>query len=182
MRVIAGRYRGHRLASVRGEIRPTSDRLRETLFNILRDSVAGSVWLDGFAGSGAVGIEALSRGARYVIFNDKSRQAIRLLRKNLQICRVEEGYEIHQKDLLTLLRLELKPLDIIFLDAPYAYPRYDKLLSKLGESLLKKSSLIILEVFKKTQLESVLPSSLEVWRTVQEGDSRLIFLRPSPRK
>ena len=91
MRVISGRYRGRQLAPVRGRIRPTSDRLRETLFNIIGEAVVGSKWLDAFAGSGAVGIEALSREARHVVFNDISRDAIRQLLALTLLARQLEG-------------------------------------------------------------------------------------------
>jgi 16S rRNA (guanine(966)-N(2))-methyltransferase RsmD len=88
------------------------------------------VWLDLFAGSGAVGLEALSRGARHLIFNDRSSRALRLVRKNLEICQVEEGYEIHQMDAFVLLKkLELPAVDFVFLDPPRDFGRYEKLLT-----------------------------------------------------
>src|SRR5579862_5605789 len=102
MRVIAGKYRSRPLRSLRGmDIRPTSDRLRETLFNVLTagnpSALEGSIWLDLFAGTGAVGIEALSRGAREVHFVEKSKLAAEAIRKNLQSLGIEEGFEILQE-------------------------------------------------------------------------------------
>ena len=104
MRIIGGKHRGRRLATVRGEIRPTTDRARECLFNVLDKTVVGSVWLDAFSGTGAVGIEALSRGAEFINFNDRSFAAVRLLKKNLKLCGIEGGWEVQQKDVFILLR------------------------------------------------------------------------------
>src|ERR1051326_7524678 len=103
MRVIAGKYRSRPLRSLRGmDIRPTSDRLRETLFNVLTagspSALEGSIWLDLFAGTGAIGIEALSRGAREVHFVDKSKVAAEAIRKNLQSLGIAEGFEILQEE------------------------------------------------------------------------------------
>ena len=176
MRIIAGRFRGKRLANFRADIRPTTDRARETLFNIVRDRVPGSVWLDLFTGSGAVGIEAISRGARHVIFNDRFRESTALVRKNLARCRVEEGYEIHQKDSFTLLR-NLRPpaVDIVFLDPPYKFKRHAKLLERLStRSWIRPESTIVLEVFKKTPRPET--TRRITWtRTVRVGDNKLLF-------
>ncbi|RPJ58319.1 MAG: 16S rRNA (guanine(966)-N(2))-methyltransferase RsmD [Acidobacteria bacterium] len=176
MRIITGKYGGRRLAAVRGDVRPTSDRLRETLFNVLPD-VEGSVWLDAFAGSGAVGIEALSRGARHVIFNDRSKDAIRMIKKNLEICGVDEGYVIREKDVFPLLRSLNRPLpDFVFFDPPYDFGRHAKLLEKmLALGVTSPEMLVIIETFKKTTIEP--PTEFEVLRDVLSGDSRLTFLK-----
>lgn len=178
MRIIAGKYRGRRLAAVPKNVRPSSDRLRETLFNVLGDSVRGSVWLDPFAGSGAVGIEALSRGAHHVILNDKSARALAVVQRNLEICQVEGSYEIYQLDVFVLLKkLEAPPLDFVFLDPPYDFGRHEKLLKAVGNlAFLKAGGQIIVEAFKKTKLDFV-PGSLTVSRVLRVGDSQLVFLR-----
>src|SRR5256885_13918340 len=94
MRVIAGKYKSRKLVAPTGiETRPTSDRLRETFFNVVAASVQDSVWLDLFAGTGAIGIEALSRGARMVYFVETSKRAARSIRDNLATLNIEEGYE-----------------------------------------------------------------------------------------
>lgn len=176
MRIIAGRFRGKRLARFRADIRPTTDRAREALFNIVRDRVPGSVWLDLFTGSGAVGIEAISRGARYVVFNDRNREATKLVRKNLARCRVEEGFEIHQKDSFTLLR-NLRPpsVDFVFLDPPYKFTRRAKLLDRLSAMpWMHPQGTIVLEVFKKTPLPET-TSRVSWTRTVRVGDNKLLF-------
>ncbi|MFQ5740642.1 MAG: 16S rRNA (guanine(966)-N(2))-methyltransferase RsmD [Acidobacteriota bacterium] len=179
MRIIAGKYGRRRLASPRSGIRPTSDRLRETLFNVLGESVVGSIWLDLFAGSGAVGIEALSRGARLVLFNDKSPGAIKLLRLNLERCGVERGYDIFQKDAFTLLNgLRGLRAGFVFLDPPYDFPRHLRLLDKIGDSLrLGPEGIVLLELFKKTQLH--LPAAKwQTLNTLRSGDSQMLVLRP----
>ena len=176
MRIIAGKFRGKKLASFRADIRPTTDRAREALFNIIRERVPGSVWLDLFTGSGAVGIEALSRGARYVVFNDRNRESTTLVRKNLARCRVEEGFEIHQKDSFTLLR-KLRPpaIDFAFLDPPYIFNRHAKLLERLAAMpWMHPECTIVLEVFKKTPVPGT--TSKVTWtRTVRVGDNKLLF-------
>jgi len=164
------------LATVRGDVRPTSDRLRETLFNVLPD-VEGAVFLDAFAGSGAVGIEALSRGARHVIFNDRSKDAIRMVKKNLELCGVEEGFVIREQDVFPLLRSLKPPLpDYVFFDPPYDFGRHVKLLEKmLAFGVTTPEMIIILETFKKTTIE--LPEEFKLVRDVLSGDSRLTFLK-----
>src|SRR5208282_6311273 len=108
MRVIAGKFRGRPLRSLSGaDIRPTSDRLRETLFNVLTAgnpaALEGTVWLDLFAGTGAVGIEALSRGAKEVIFVDTAVRAANLIERNLKSLEIAEGYRILREDLSGVL-------------------------------------------------------------------------------
>src|ERR1700746_657784 len=103
MRIIAGKFRSRRLSSLRGaEIRPTSDRLRETLFNVLTagnpSALEGSLWLDLFAGTGAVGIEALSRGAAMAYLVDSSKRAAELINLNLESLSISDGFEILQKE------------------------------------------------------------------------------------
>mgnify|MGYP001179734813 CR=1 FL=1 len=179
MRIIGGEHRSRRLATVRGEIRPTTDRARECLFNVLGTSVVGSVWLDAFCGTGAVGIEALSRGAKFINFNDRSFAAVQLLKKNLKLCGIEEGWEAQQKDVFTLLRnLKSSPLDFVFLDPPYIFKRHQKLLDRVRRlTCLKAETQVILETFKKTPIPS-LPESLTLSRVVKVGDNQLLFLRP----
>src|SRR6476660_1569479 len=138
MRVIGGTYRGRRLRTVSGlAVRPTSDRLRETLFNILARSIHGSRFLDICAGSGAVGIEALSRGASEVTFVDKSRKMCALVEANLDLCRVpEEETKVVQAEAADYLarsrKQKVAPWDIVFFDPPYATD-YLQVLELLGD-------------------------------------------------
>lgn len=182
MRVIGGEYRGRRLASaIPAGIRPTTDRIRETLFNVLGGAVRGSLWLDAFSGSGAVAIEALSRGAQKVYLNDNNPQALRLIRKNLQLCGIEEGYEIYHRDVFVLLKtLSTPPLDFVFLDPPYQFGRYRKLLIQLDRCAgVQQQSTVILGVFKKVKID-FLPDAWSLQRTLLQGDHQLIFLKRTP--
>src|SRR5580658_5695902 len=153
MRVIAGKYRSRQLRSLPGlDLRPTADRLRETLFNVLTagnpSALEGTVWLDLYAGTGAVGIEALSRGAEMVYFVASSARAADLVRKNLQSLKIESGFEIVRKDAVQSLRgLETRGVtaDFAFLDPPYRLaPAYQQPLEHLGQvGLLKPGSIVI---------------------------------------
>lgn len=121
MRVISGRYRGLKLNDFEGEdIRPTADRVKESLFNILYGKVSGARVLDLFCGSGSLGIECLSRGAAHVDFNDISPRSIRVLRGNLARLRGENSYSITTGDFVSFLSSPRPPYDLIFVDPPYA--------------------------------------------------------------
>ena len=159
MRVIAGKYRSRTLRSLRGmDVRPTSDRLRETLFNVLTagnpNALEGSVWLDLFAGTGAVGIEALSRGAKEVHFVEHSAAAAEAIRKNLQSLGINDGFKILQEELpRAFWRMERKHVaaDVVFVDPPYRLKdAYSKTLRALADSsLVWAMSVVIAEHDKK---------------------------------
>lgn len=118
MRIISGKFRGRVLASFDGrDIRPTSDRVKESLFNILSDEIAGSRVLDMFCGSGSLGLECISRGAAFVQFNDVSKDSLALLKKNLR--GIEEGFLITNLDYACCVKAGDR-FDIIFIDPPYA--------------------------------------------------------------
>src|SRR5256885_11386347 len=107
MRIIAGKFRSRQLRTVRGvDLRPTSDKLRETLFNVISAArgIEGSAWLDLFAGTGAVGIEALSRRAREVCFVESSKKVAGLIRQNLAVLKIESGFQIVAMDALAAIR------------------------------------------------------------------------------
>src|SRR6267143_5351620 len=153
MRVIAGKYRRRNLRSLPGtEIRPTADRLRETLFNVLcagnPEALAGSVWLDLYAGTGAVGIEALSRGARMVYFVESFKAAADVIAGNLKSLGIPGGFQIMKVEAGKALR-QLEALgsvgDFVFLDPPYSMQEeYAKTLAALAESkLLCERSVVI---------------------------------------
>ena len=183
MRIISGRYKGKRLVVPRDGVRPTTDRLRGSLFSALgRDEVNGSRWVDAFAGSGSVGIEALSRGADHVFFSDRDPTAVRILKTNLERCGIESGFSVVKKDVFVLLRkppLELlpDPVDFLFFDPPYDFGRYRKLMEKtLTSALVDERTVIILELFKKNPADFV-PEGMELSRRLTGGDSHLLFLR-----
>ena len=185
MRVVAGKFRSRRLRSLRGlDIRPTSDRLRETLFNLLTagnpQALEGSVWLDLFAGSGAVGIEALSRGAAMVYFVDCAKPAADLVRQNLLSLGIREGIEILPQEsahsLSGLERRRLQP-DYIFLDPPYRLREvYHKTLEILGSSSLSRQALVIAEHEKRFDPGEKF-GHLQRIRKFEQGDAGLSFYR-----
>jgi 16S rRNA (guanine(966)-N(2))-methyltransferase RsmD len=185
MRVIAGKFRSRPLRSLRGlDIRPTSDRLRETLFDVLTagnpQALAGSVWLDLFAGTGAVGIEALSRGAAMVYFVECAKPAIDLVRQNLQSLGITGGFQIlHQESapaIAQLGRQQIRP-DYIFLDPPYRLREaYQKTLEILGGSSLSEPALVIAEHEKRFDSGEAF-GDLQRIRKLHQGDAGLSFYR-----
>jgi 16S rRNA (guanine966-N2)-methyltransferase len=188
MRVIAGRYRGRRLKAPTWEgLRPTSDKLRETLFNILAPRIEGARLLDGYAGTGAVGIEALSRGAAHVTFIEHDRRAAALIAENIAAClpaeaSAEEGaagadYTIETGDVVTLLRRgAAAPLDLVWLDPPYdSADSFDALDAAAG--VLAPGGMVVLE--RATRREPTVPASLSRVRDVKSGDSTLTFFARS---
>jgi 16S rRNA (guanine966-N2)-methyltransferase len=183
MRVIAGKFRSRALRSLRGlEIRPTSDRLRETLFNVLTagnsDALAGSTWLDLFAGTGAVGIEALSRGAEVVHFIESSKEGADVIAANLGSLGLKTGFEILRQEvsraLPALARQQLRP-DFIFLDPPYKLGNaYGETLDWLGKSELGGRALVIVEHEKKFDPGGEF-GELRRSRLLRQGDAALSF-------
>ncbi len=186
MRVIAGKFRGRPLRSLSGtDIRPTSDRLRETLFNVLTAgnpaALEGTVWLDLFAGTGAVGIEALSRGAKEVIFVDTAARAASLIERNLKSLEIAEGYRILREDLsgvLWRLKKEHVAADVVFLDPPYRMQEaYQRTLEALADSsLVWAMSLVIAEHEKKFDPGEEF-GSLRRTRKLVQGNAALSFYR-----
>ncbi len=182
MRVIAGTYRSRRLRALPGrETRPTSDRLRETLFNVLADSVQGAVWLDLYAGTGAVGIEALSRGARRVCFVESSRKAAALIRANLRDLGAESACELLEREVMAALRkldAQGARFDFCFLDPPYRQEKaYDEVLGFLSPSeLLPEKGVVIAEHDKHFDPGDGL-GGLRRCRTLKQGDAVLSFYR-----
>jgi len=186
MRVIAGQYRRRTLRSLPGlEIRPTADRLRETLFNVLCSgdpaALVESVWLDLYAGTGAVGIEALSRGAKQVYFVETSVAAAKLIERNLQSLGIVAGYKVLREDLsgvLWRLQREHVAADVVFLDPPYRMQHaYEETLTALAESsLVWAMSLVIAEHEKKFDPGNEFGSLLRV-RKLTQGNAALSFYR-----
>lgn len=147
MRVISGKYRGLNLVEFEGDdIRPTADRVKESLFNIIASRVNGADVLDLFCGSGSLGIECLSRGARSVAFNDCSPRSLTVLSKNLAKLKGVDVYTITKSDYTAFLHAAKRPFDIIFLDPPYRYDYGEDALKIISErGLLKKDGVVIYE-------------------------------------
>jgi|SRR5882724_6722954 len=193
MRIIAGKFRGRKLKSPPSlQTRPTSDRLRETLFNILAPRIADARFLDLCAGTGAVGIEALSRGAAHVTFVDQSREMCALIEANVVSLAIDENeIEIVTAEAVEFLRRQaaqtkpsltvgllprLRPFDTIFFDPPYAVD-YEAVLDYVGEhaaELLATGGVLIVEHNKKKELSED-AGQLKRYRVVKQGDSSLSF-------
>ena len=145
MRIVGGKYGGRVLSGFEGkDIRPTSDKARESLFNILRNRIYGSNFLDLFCGTGAIGIEAISHGAKTVTFNDIERKSLAVLKSNLEKLKVTEDYKITNFDALSFLMRSGPVYDIIYIDPPYKMDIYDKLL-KLSVNALNDVGIVIFE-------------------------------------
>jgi 16S rRNA (guanine(966)-N(2))-methyltransferase RsmD len=184
MRVIGGTYRSGRLAAPRGlATRPTSDRLRETLFNVLSPRIEGAVFADLYAGSGAVGIEAISRGASLVYFVDSAPSALAAIRRNLATLKITSGFQILSSTVAAALRRLAEGsgrCSIVFLDPPYAAGNdYGDTLSGIGQgagSLLTPDGIVIAEHSRK-MLQPLAEhySPLKRYRVLEQGDAALSF-------
>ena len=181
VRVIAGMAKGRRLATIRTlALRPTADRVREALFNILGVRIDGAVILDLFAGSGAVGLEALSRGARLAVFVEGHVPACRLIEKNLRLCGLYERAAVRCDDVLNVLPILKKrgqTFDVIFLDPPYRSGLVEDALRLLGDGrLLRENGQVIAEhFFKRGPAERY--GRLSRVRVARFGDVAVSFYR-----
>jgi len=185
MRIIAGKFRSRQLKSLKGlALRPTSDMLRETLFNILGPRVEGSRFLDLFAGTGALGIEAISRGAIAAVFAENHPAAVRLIRENLAALEINvEARIIASAVAPALAKLQSEraaAFDFIFLDPPYVNEKdYKATLRALeNSSLIAESTIVIAEHHKSFELPASL-GQFERVRVLRQGDAALSFYRPS---
>jgi 16S rRNA (guanine(966)-N(2))-methyltransferase RsmD len=175
MRIIAGHFKGRRLkAPTWPDIRPTSDKLRETLFNVLAPRIEGARVFDGYAGTGALGIEALSRGAAHVTFVDKDRRAVALIEGNLRVCGVEGGYTIRCAEAVAALDAlpAVDAFDLILLDPPYDIENVSAALEAAARHVAT-GGLVVLE--RATRREPEAPGALRRVRDVKSGDSTLTF-------
>jgi 16S rRNA (guanine966-N2)-methyltransferase len=176
MRVIGGEFRSRRLKTPHGDsVRPTPDRLREALFNILAPRIEGVIFLDAYAGCGSVGIEALSRGARRAIFLEKSRAALRCLEDNITALDIAERSEIHPGNAAPVItRFDA---DVVFLDPPY--PReseYALCLDALGQA--PRPLIIVQHSSKFTHHLKEIYGQLKRVRLLSQGDNSLSFFEP----
>lgn len=183
MRIVAGTFRSRQLKSLKGlALRPTSDMLRETLFNILGLRVDGCRFLDLFAGTGAVGIEAISRGATSAIFVENHHAAVRLIHENLASLEIKSQARVIAFDVtaaIAKLDHEHAPtVDFVFLDPPYANEKdYDRTLRALEKSsLLTESTIVIVEHRKSFELPASI-GRFERLRLLRQGDAALTFYR-----
>ncbi len=191
MRIIAGTLRSRQLVAPPGSTtRPTSDRLRETLFNVLGPRVSGCCFADLYAGTGAVGLEAISRGAAQVLFVEKARPALAALRENLRSLGIQDGYSLEERSVAAALKrrmervgtppgVESSPFDVVFLDPPYdASAEYTATLDLLGShravDLLAPGALVVAEHSSRSGLPERV-NRLTRSRVLRQGDATLSF-------
>lgn len=182
MRVISGDARGKKLVSLEGtNTRPTLDQVKEALFNIIQFNISEKKILDLFAGSGALGIEALSRGADTAVFCDNSFEAIKIIKTNLENTRCADNAIVLHKDYISALKFLSKQnmqFDIIFLDPPYKTDFADKAIEQIIElNLLSKEGIIILETDNKEKEETIKIEGIEIFDKRKYGRAILIFIR-----
>ncbi|HEX3010623.1 MAG TPA: 16S rRNA (guanine(966)-N(2))-methyltransferase RsmD [Syntrophomonadaceae bacterium] len=182
MRVIAGQAKGKRLKAPPGmNTRPITDMIKEALFNVLGDTVRDSSFLDLFAGSGSVGIEALSRGAKQVVFIDNNSSAVGIIKENIINCGFSKGFSVYRNDVfkaLTLFDQRKTKFDLIYVDPPFTIEKiFDPVIYALDQSnILERNGRIILRTQRKKQLTAQL-NYLEEYRTNNYGESVLHYYR-----
>jgi 16S rRNA (guanine966-N2)-methyltransferase len=183
MRIIGGTSKGRKLAPVHGRgIRPTSDRVKESIFNILGGDIEDQIVLDLFAGTGNLGLEALSRGASRVLFVEKSRQALSLIQRNLSQCGMEDRAEILPTDALRaigILNQRKEVFDLILMDPPYEKGLVQRMLTKIENmGICHADSILVIEHDRR----EALPSRTPGWALLRErkiGDTLISFLTPT---
>ncbi len=186
MRIIAGTFRSRPLQAPPGlATRPTSDRLRETLFNVLAPRIERAFFLDLYAGSGAVGLEALSRGAEQVVCVEQAPAALRVLQDNLEKLGIKQGFSVQAgrvREYLRRVKSEARGFDVVFLDPPYnEADEYARTLESLGGAaahVLATGAVVIAEHRRKEPLQSEY-ASLARTRLLEQGDAALSFYRIS---
>ena len=181
MRIIGGKAKGTKLYTLEGEnTRPTLDRVRESLFNILQYEIPDSIFLDLFSGSGACGIEAISRGAKKAILCDKSKQAIEIIRKNVEKTHTKEKIEIYQVGFDELLKTKIKEKpDIVFMDPPYQTDyAYQAIKMMLENNLIDEETILLIETDKEKRIkEEIKELEIEIVDERKYGRAHLMFLR-----
>lgn len=179
MRIIAGRLKGRHLVAPKGSsVRPTSDALRETLFNVLGESVVDARVLDAYAGTGALGLEALSRGARHVTFVERSKPAADVLARNVATLGVAEACAIIRADFVPSRHTAApswarEPFDLVLLDPPYDEPDLDRVIAR-GAGLLSPEGRLVLEHSRRRDAPDSAPGGRRI-RVLTAGDSALSF-------
>jgi 16S rRNA (guanine966-N2)-methyltransferase len=187
LRIIGGSVRGRRLGVPPGrDVRPTRDRIRESLFSILGDTVKGCLVLDAFAGSGALGIEALSRGAERAVFCDDKPECIRVIQENLEKCQLADRAVVFRtrvpEGLFRVREALAGACDLVFLDPPYGAEGKEQILEEFHRfALLKERARIVFEHGRKDTF-AYLPADFVVVGERRYGDTLLTFLNYQPRE
>ena len=181
MRIISGTARGTKLYTLEGQTtRPTLDRVKESLFNIIQNEIPNSIFLDLFSGSGAIGLEAASRGAKKTILCDKSKDAIQIIRKNIEKTHLSEKVELYKSDYELLLKTKIKEkIDIVYIDPPYNSDFVVKSVEILiNRKLVDENSNIIIETDNEEEiLKNLKKIEVEITDKRKYGRAVLIFLK-----
>ena len=182
MRIISGKARGTNLFTLKGNdtTRPTLDRVKESIFNIIQNRIQDSIFLDLFSGSGAIGLEAASRGAKISILCDKDKNAIQVIKKNIEKTHLEGQTELYMCDFETLIRSKINnKLDIVYLDPPYKSNYAINAIKLMTEKdLLKKDSIVIIETDRSEDIEKELKNiDIEIIDKRKYGRAEIIFLK-----
>ncbi len=181
MRVIAGKCRSLPLGTIDGNgTRPTTDRIKETLFNIIQGEIPGCYFLDLFAGSGAIGIEALSRGAEYACFVEQNRQALKVIRENLAFTKLEADSDVAAGDAAVLVRnlRPKKPFDVVFIDPPYSCGLERQALEAIRDvSCVTDSTLFIVEARLGTDFSYLDGLGYRILREKKYKTNEHVFLK-----
>ncbi len=177
MRIIAGEFRSRILKTLPGfDVRPTLDRLREALFNVLAPRIEGALFIDVYAGTGAVGIEALSRGALRAIFVEQNHDAVKVIRENLHLLGVEQRAEVRRGRAASILGQLQEQADIVFVDPPYRLEsEYERTLTILGAT---PPSLVIVQHASRFPLAGSY-GELKRFRILKQGENTLSFFEPN---
>ena len=174
MRVVGGIAKGRRLKALKGlNIRPTSDKVKESIFNILGDKIIDAIFLDLCAGTGGIGIEALSRGAKETLFVENNQRAVKLIKENLSLCKLENNSKVVCDDAVRFLEDSDKRFDIIFFDPPYKSDLFEKAMIVFDrKELLNNNGILIIEHNSKTTLPEE-TNSLILLKKYKYGDTTL---------
>ena len=180
MRIISGKARGTKLYTLEGEnTRPTLDRVKESIFNIIQNEIEGAKVLDLFAGSGAIGLEFLSRGAEKAVLCDKSKEAINIIKKNVEKTHFQNNVQIYNTDFETCLeKVKNEQFDIIYLDPPYDTQYIKKSLEKIKQiNIAKEECLIIIETDDEERIEKEIQNlDIKIVDKRKYGRATIIFL------
>ena len=179
MRIISGKYKGHHLVSFQADhIRPTTDRVKESLFNMIQGHIESARVLDLFSGTGNLGLEALSRGAREVLFVEKNRKSILILEKNIEKLKVDEPYKILQKDVIGFLKnYDGPPFDLIFADPPFTEEMaHDVMVGADSSRVFHPGTLMMIESGRREKILEDYPT-LTRYDLREFGDKFLSFFK-----
>ncbi|MFQ5601316.1 MAG: 16S rRNA (guanine(966)-N(2))-methyltransferase RsmD [Candidatus Krumholzibacteriia bacterium] len=177
LRIVAGRFRGRRLHTTRGRgLRPTADRMKESIYDVLQARVPGARVLDLYAGSGSLGLEALSRGASHVVLVECSRRALEIIRRNLELLGVQDEVDVVAADALRYLAASaMQAFDLILADPPYDAGVEDDLLAAVQRSVLRPGGCFVLQHVRRWRVTRP-PEGFELFRSKRFGDTVVDFL------